>query len=349
MEGVIFMDTTFSFGTVSKEQILKSQYIMVSISKEEVVSLNLNRVSYLFNIMKELKTNAYRKLIITFDGFDDTPEEVYEIQSIRKYMFRLFFNYPYMFYYISTFDLNMKILLACIGDVIKKVKIKDDYAQNIKDVIFRNKDILEAQFQYTLPSNVLTRMISATFAYCNEIGESNEKTIQLINELVNPNLGAMSNLDSFEYIKSLKDDLFKTFSELSKELWNTWVNKVTPKILVSESQIYFFVADNQKGLCDNIEKTKIIRQVVIGHKYTNLFVHKSDLPLCDKCGEKIALIIKKDIKKEDKVHEFFPDISEYIKRELVPLTEEYRENMPIPLNRTYDRKFCMKCKTLSNI
>lgn len=341
------MIPTFSFGSVTKEQILESEFVVISIGRKEVETLNFNRISEIFSILRELKTKAFRKLIITFDGYEDTSEEVYEILQIRKYMFRLFFNYPYMFYFISTFDLNLRILLACISDVVKKTDVSENTAQNLIDIICTDKNVVPVQFKYVIPSNVLTRMISSTLAYCNEIGETRENTIRLISELINPSLGPTSNIETFEFARYMKDDLYDIFSECSRELWNAWVGKVPVKIFVSEKQIHSFVADNKSLLFEIIEKTKIIKQVSIGQKYTNLFAFKGFI--CDECKEGAFLIIKKEVKRENNVSEFLPNINEYIKQNIFPFSSEYRDNMPIPIDKTLDRKFCMKCRTISFI
>lgn len=343
------MGALFSFDTVTKEQLLENKFVAFSVAREEVETFNYERLAFVFSLLKEIKTKAFRKLLITFDGYEDTPEEIFEIDAIKKYMFRLFFNYPHMFYYISTFDLNMKILLACIGDVVKKAEISDNVVKNINDVVYTNKIIAPVKFKYSLPPNVLARIIPAVLSYCNEIGETEEITNQLIDELLNPSLGSNSNLDTYEFLREKKADLFDLFHEISKEMWNAWTKRTPIKIFVGESQIHSFVSNNQGVLLTNISKTKIIRQVAVGEKYTNLFVYKKDSPICEKCGENLALIVKKEIKSENRVHEFLPDISEYIKLELTPLCSEYKENMPIPLDRVFDKKFCIKCKTLSNI
>lgn len=341
------MITSFSFDSVTKKQILENEYVVICIDKKEVELLDLSRVSKIFNLLKELRTKACRKLVITFDGYDDTLEEIYEIMQIREYVLKLFSKYPYMFYYIATFDLNMKILLACISDVEKKSDIKNNVAKNINEILFTGKDIVPVQFKYVTPLDVLIKMIFSTMKYCSEIGETEENTMCLINELINPALGPTSNIEIFEVVKSMKNDLYNIFSGLSKEMWNVWIKESPVKIFISEKQIHLFAANNQRLLSDEIEKTQIIRQISIGQKYTNLFVYKN--LTCDKCGEKIFLIIKKEVKQEDTIPEFLPDITEYIKRNITPFNLEYRKNMPVPINKIVDKKFCMKCRAVSNI
>lgn len=343
------MSINFSFDSLSKQQILDSKYIALSIDRKEIETLNFDRLIVVFNTLKELKTKAYRKLILTFDGYEDDLEEVYEIVNIREYIFKLFTKYPYLFYYISTFDLNMKILLACLGDVFKKVEIGEDSAKNIEDILYTDKAIAPVQFKYTLPQNILEKIIPATLKYCVEVGETEQHTNQLIAEITNPSLGQQSNIDMFEFLREKKGSLIDIFSQVSKDLWNAWVKQFPAKILIGERQIHSFVVDNQNQLKENIDRTQIIKQVVINHKYTNLFVCKNDSLKCNECGNNIVLILKKEMEPVNEIQNFLPEISEYIKKELTPFSEEYRKNSPIPIDNNIDKRFCLKCRTISKI
>jgi len=61
--------------------------------------------------------------MITFMGYDNTPQEIYEIKSIRKFTEKLFRKYPYILYFICNFESNAGLLLACIADIKMQVDV----------------------------------------------------------------------------------------------------------------------------------------------------------------------------------------------------------------------------------
>lgn len=90
--------------------------IMYYITKEEVLTLNTNNLDKIFNTVKQFGKRCKQCVAIFCSGYDDVPDELFEIMELRKYIRHLFDKHPYMFYYLTT-ELGIEQwLLACLFD-----------------------------------------------------------------------------------------------------------------------------------------------------------------------------------------------------------------------------------------
>lgn len=110
-----------------------SSMIALSISKREVEKKNFDRIFKTIETLKKSGKKARKKLVITFE-YDDVPDEIYTIKSIREWTKRLFEKYPYLLYFINhNFFNNADMLLACLSDVhMLKIKNSTDVQLNIE-------------------------------------------------------------------------------------------------------------------------------------------------------------------------------------------------------------------------
>ena len=60
--------------------------------------------------------------MLQFAGYEDTLDEIYEIENIWNYVMDMFHRWSEMFYYLTQEDINYKIILACIVDVKAMVR-----------------------------------------------------------------------------------------------------------------------------------------------------------------------------------------------------------------------------------
>lgn len=93
----------------------------------EVTSLTITRAAiekkstsgierYLHQLTKKGRS-SYQSIVIIFDGFDDTTEQVYEIKEIRDWVYSMFRLFPHILYFVSPLLDSHLTLLACLGDV----------------------------------------------------------------------------------------------------------------------------------------------------------------------------------------------------------------------------------------
>jgi len=88
----------FSFNIPKKSDIINSYSLcMVGISKDEILTRDFRRIDELVKLLHECKTESRQKVMITFMGYDDTSQEIYEIKAIRLFVEKLFRKYPYIY------------------------------------------------------------------------------------------------------------------------------------------------------------------------------------------------------------------------------------------------------------
>jgi len=114
----------YMFGIPKKSDILDSKSLCVlAISKDETLTRDFRRLDEFMKLLRECKISSRQKVIITFMGYDDTPQEIYEIKPIRLFVEKLFRKYSYILYFINNFESNAGLLLACIADIKMQVDI----------------------------------------------------------------------------------------------------------------------------------------------------------------------------------------------------------------------------------
>ena len=106
-------------------------FIVYSVTKEEVVMKNTEGIDKCIETLRMNLDKSYNKLMITFDGYDYDSREIYEIEEIRNYVSKVFNKNNDIFYFITDFSQNNKILLACISD-FKQIKERGSHIVNVQ-------------------------------------------------------------------------------------------------------------------------------------------------------------------------------------------------------------------------
>lgn len=114
------------------EKLSDFDLIFHSVSKNEIISKDMETLNSVLAQLRANKEKSRRKLMITFDGYDNDKREVYEIDEIRKYVAKVFDENYDLFYYLTLLDNNASIILACIGNI---TNIKYDNYNRIKLII----------------------------------------------------------------------------------------------------------------------------------------------------------------------------------------------------------------------
>lgn len=132
------------------------ELFVLAIDRERTESLNIDLVRSVFADLKERKCHARQSVVFCFEGFDDTPEEIYAIKPIRKYIAKIFKEYPYFFYLVNPTGGLPGVLAACLGDVWA--------VQRDSEKVFTAK--------VTLSPNTIDRILIETLKYGVGIGDS---------------------------------------------------------------------------------------------------------------------------------------------------------------------------------
>lgn len=91
--------------------------IFHSVSKKEVIKQDIETTNLILAHLRKNSSKSKKKLMITFDGYDNDKREVYEIEEIRKYVAKVFEQNHDLFYYLTSLINNDSIILACLGNL----------------------------------------------------------------------------------------------------------------------------------------------------------------------------------------------------------------------------------------
>lgn len=117
--------------------------IVYLISKEKILNKDTTNINMILKKLRKDVKNSCGKLAILFEGYDFDKREIYEIKEIREYVRNIFLENEDLFYYLTSFDRNCNVILACISDY-EQIKTKDSiivFVRNNSDIILKNKII----------------------------------------------------------------------------------------------------------------------------------------------------------------------------------------------------------------
>lgn len=95
---------------------METNLIVYPISKEEIVNCDLTEVLGTLHILSKNGSAYYNSLVITFSGYDDVADEIYEIMEIRKFVRELFNKCPHILYFTNQQFETHQHLLCCLCD-----------------------------------------------------------------------------------------------------------------------------------------------------------------------------------------------------------------------------------------
>lgn len=90
--------------------------VIVVVSRDEVEEMDTSGVlSALQELTKSPETarTFMERVDIAFHGFDDTPEELFEISEVRSFVHELDRQFPFWLFFLSKQHLGLQCLLLC--------------------------------------------------------------------------------------------------------------------------------------------------------------------------------------------------------------------------------------------
>jgi hypothetical protein len=92
--------------------------VWVSIPKFHVEDLDYTYVVKAVDIVTRLGKRGRGSLIMSFAGYGDVPDEIYEIDEIRDYVAVMLEKFPHIFYMLNPFNGSARMLFLCLCDVV---------------------------------------------------------------------------------------------------------------------------------------------------------------------------------------------------------------------------------------
>jgi hypothetical protein len=332
----------FAFNKVTKEQVL-SGLIYFSISKSEVENMDFKRINDAVEVFKDCKDKARGRMMLTFGGYDYTPDEIYEIPEIRNYVAELLKLHPYLFYYISDIDNNNQVILACLCD-IQTIRI-GQRRQTIKEIFFNNEQRGKVGIQYDLNAELMRNIVEETFKYGKSVGDKEDNIRRMLDKLFD------LTPKSTQYEENLFGSIQEAFSETEKRLWVAFVKSLKFE-MIPVTEMKRFTAANKNYIMTAINGGWLSVPVMLDKDVsTNVFIvnDKAYGVICERCDSSLALMIKNELETDpgllnDMV--FVPAKEIYISNKISPFDEFYLNQIPIPINPDKDKWYCPTCNTL---
>lgn len=329
------------YRNVTIDDILETEHLTVTISKKEVIENDLDKISYIFNLLKKCKKRGKQKLILNFEGFHDSNKEIFEIKEIRNFLEKVFNKYPYMFYFLSSVENNNKLILACLCEV---EVIKDVEA----DKFFN--DSPKIQILYNISIGVKSKIKDQTRNFALNIGEKEKQIDRFIKnffkEVTTAN-NAYNPPNVFEMQR-----LINVYNEINKELWLGFIKDLEIKRFVKEKEIEDFIKIYKPYIDICITGNRYSTPVMVDiDTPSNVFVvsDRAYGKVCTKCGANTILVIKNALEDEiealkDKI--FLPSPENFIAKRISPCSKTYMTQIPVPVNIDTDKWYCLNCKEL---
>jgi len=107
-------------GICSSALLTKHSLVLFSISAEEVQKGNFIRTQRQFEELRKAGYGAYKKLMISFNGYDDDFREIYQISEIRAFVSEMFERYPELDFYLE--ESAKAPILACLLKTSRTVR-----------------------------------------------------------------------------------------------------------------------------------------------------------------------------------------------------------------------------------
>jgi len=107
------------------------------------------------------------RISLGFEGYDDDPRELFEIEEVRTYIKHLTTVFPYWLYFINRVDSNLKILLLSLCRYTKKApglaKIHSQDSASMLSFLFKSLNKFCKDLK--IPENVNKQITEEVVSY----------------------------------------------------------------------------------------------------------------------------------------------------------------------------------------
>jgi hypothetical protein len=144
--------------------------IHIVIGREQVESKDINSILISLSLLSKNKDTILRfrqAVILSIDGYDNDPRELFEIEEVRNYVKELDLRFPFWFYFLSLHTPALKMIALCqcrheyIGKTVKNIN-NDDYKKFLESHF---KALNSIFVKYGIDENLNAEMSSEILKY----------------------------------------------------------------------------------------------------------------------------------------------------------------------------------------
>ncbi|MEW6226523.1 MAG: hypothetical protein AB1700_00280 [Bacillota bacterium] len=139
--------------SIAKELCETGGYIIHRVARKHVETGDYGPVLNAIEALEAAGRAARGRLVLVFEGYDDAPEEIYEIPEIRAWTAGLVERKPHLFYFLAQEEQNLQVILACIAQVKK----------------LRRSGSREILLDIAVPDKLYRKLDQALTAYCEKV------------------------------------------------------------------------------------------------------------------------------------------------------------------------------------
>lgn len=142
--------------------MLDHTLFVFSVERDHVEKKFYKPVKEFIKTLDRLGPLAVQNAAITFDGYEDDPRELSEIDEVRAYIRRLFNDHPHLFLYMS-FQMEIpQYMIPCLGDFYSIYKGEKLTKEQIIRMHLENKEVPQIEYHVHIPEANVRRMQQAT-------------------------------------------------------------------------------------------------------------------------------------------------------------------------------------------
>ncbi|MFW5434374.1 hypothetical protein [Paenibacillus apiarius] len=102
-------------------EISPHDVVMLGVDREAVERGHLQSYLREFEKLSKKKGEFRSRIIMSYNGYDFDPREVYQIPEVRKWASRLLTNVPHLFYFISKEAYSIRVIFLCLAETERRV------------------------------------------------------------------------------------------------------------------------------------------------------------------------------------------------------------------------------------
>jgi hypothetical protein len=133
---------------------------VIQIPKEETENKDIGTITHYIKQLEKIKAPS-QCVEITFSGYGDTTDEVFEIQEIRGYVTKLLKQAPEILYYTSISMETTTRLLSCAYDVETIRTSERMNSHEVNEYFFEHGEVPQYGAKIIVPDNELLRLYAA--------------------------------------------------------------------------------------------------------------------------------------------------------------------------------------------
>lgn len=110
-------------------------FILMPIEREEIENRDVSRVEDFLKTCAKIGKPIRQKCGLSVSGYDDIPDELFEIEDVRKFVEKLFRRNPHLLYYMDVTIGYDEWLISSWADRVTAIRGDEHLGRNVYQVL----------------------------------------------------------------------------------------------------------------------------------------------------------------------------------------------------------------------